>query len=143
MKPYYEDELVTLYHGDCLEVLPTLIRHDGLPTVDAVVADPFGDLREGSQLSGAGDVDIGGNRGSHHRVRDNSPAGRQERQPFPWWLGLFFGFLVIQDIFQGARDAFDLRREQCFAAHIHRHKKIGAGYQIAKTRKGTDGPVGR
>jgi site-specific DNA-methyltransferase (adenine-specific) len=31
--PYYEDELVTIYHGDCREILPTL-------DVDAVVTDP-------------------------------------------------------------------------------------------------------
>ena len=34
VEPYYADELVTLYLGDCLEVLPTL------PPVDAVVMDP-------------------------------------------------------------------------------------------------------
>lgn len=33
--PYYADEAVTLYHGDCREVLPTLDL-----TVDACVADP-------------------------------------------------------------------------------------------------------
>ena len=32
MKPYYEDESVTLYHGDCLEVLPSLPR--GLMVTD-------------------------------------------------------------------------------------------------------------
>jgi DNA modification methylase len=34
--PYYEDDAVTLYHGDCLEIL------DGLPneSVDAVITDP-------------------------------------------------------------------------------------------------------
>lgn len=32
--PYYEDDSVTLYHGDCLEVLPTL------ETVDHVITDP-------------------------------------------------------------------------------------------------------
>ena len=36
MKPYYEDELVTLYHGDCLDVLRTLPD----ASVDAVVTDP-------------------------------------------------------------------------------------------------------
>ena len=33
MKPYYEDDLVTLYHGDCREVLPTVAG-------DALVTDP-------------------------------------------------------------------------------------------------------
>lgn len=36
MKPYYSDELVTLYHGDCLDVLRTLPA----ASVDAVVTDP-------------------------------------------------------------------------------------------------------
>jgi site-specific DNA-methyltransferase (adenine-specific) len=34
MTPYYQDEAVCIYHGDCREVLPHLFR------VDAVIADP-------------------------------------------------------------------------------------------------------
>lgn len=34
MEPYYRDEHVTLYHGDCREILPTLAR------IDAIVTDP-------------------------------------------------------------------------------------------------------
>ena len=34
MKPYYEDEWVTIYHGDCREILPTL------PKVDLVLTSP-------------------------------------------------------------------------------------------------------
>ena len=34
MKPYYQDEYVTLYHGDCREVLPTL------RDVDLIITDP-------------------------------------------------------------------------------------------------------
>lgn len=34
MTPYYQNDLVTLYHGDCREVLPTLER------VDHVITDP-------------------------------------------------------------------------------------------------------
>ena len=34
MKPYYQDEWVTIYHGDCREILPTL------PKVDLVLTDP-------------------------------------------------------------------------------------------------------
>lgn len=34
MKPFYEDGAVTLYHGDCLAILPTL------GTVDHVITDP-------------------------------------------------------------------------------------------------------
>ena len=34
MKPYYQDEWVTIYHGDCREILPTLGK------VDLVLTDP-------------------------------------------------------------------------------------------------------
>ena len=34
MKPYYQDECVTIYHGDCREILPQL------PKVDLVLTDP-------------------------------------------------------------------------------------------------------
>src|SRR6185369_6141316 len=35
MKPFYADEAVTLYHGDCREIVPALNL-----TVDCIVADP-------------------------------------------------------------------------------------------------------
>lgn len=34
MQPYYQDEYITLFHGDCREILPTL------PQAGAVVTDP-------------------------------------------------------------------------------------------------------
>jgi site-specific DNA-methyltransferase (adenine-specific) len=34
VKPYYEDDLVTLYHGDCREILPAL------EPVDHIITDP-------------------------------------------------------------------------------------------------------
>ena len=34
MTPYYQDSAVTIYHGDCREIVPTL------GPVDAVVTDP-------------------------------------------------------------------------------------------------------
>ena len=36
MKPYYQDDQVTLYHGDCRDVLPTVKRE----SVDLVLTDP-------------------------------------------------------------------------------------------------------
>lgn len=36
MKPYYEHEGITIYLGDCREILPTLDRH----SVDAIITDP-------------------------------------------------------------------------------------------------------
>lgn len=34
IKPYYQDDYCTIYHGDCLDILPQL------PTVDLVLTDP-------------------------------------------------------------------------------------------------------
>jgi len=34
MKPYYRDETITIYHGDCAEILPTL------PVADLLLTDP-------------------------------------------------------------------------------------------------------
>lgn len=58
MTPYYEDDLVTLYHGDCLEVLPQL----NAGSVHHVVTDPPYILAAGSsgssktKTSGWGDM---------------------------------------------------------------------------------------
>ena len=49
MKPYYEDKYVTIYHGDCREILPTL------PKVDLVLTDPpYGvDIASKDQVGGS------------------------------------------------------------------------------------------
>ena len=40
MKPYYQDEYVTLYHGDCRDVLFMLYRHDVPFLCDVLISDP-------------------------------------------------------------------------------------------------------
>jgi site-specific DNA-methyltransferase (adenine-specific) len=53
MKPYYQDDLVTLYQGDSLEILPTIAAG----SVDAVVTDPpyvIGAVSAGNMGSKAG-----------------------------------------------------------------------------------------
>lgn len=44
MRPYYESNGITIYHGDCLEIL------EGLPKVDLVLTDP----PYGTQMLGGG-----------------------------------------------------------------------------------------
>ncbi|OBA94644.1 DNA methyltransferase [Mycolicibacterium fortuitum] len=56
MKPYYQDESVTLYHGDCLEIT------DWLPS-DVLVMDPPYGIRVDSRHGKTGG-------GSTHRVAD-------------------------------------------------------------------------
>lgn len=52
IKPYYEDDYASLYHGDCLEVLPTL----GRDAAHLILTDPpYG-------------VDFKSNRGTHKKI---------------------------------------------------------------------------
>ena len=43
MKPYYQDDACTIYHGDCREILPQL------PKVDLVLTDPPYGIGESSK----------------------------------------------------------------------------------------------
>ncbi len=55
MKPYYEDEWVTIYHGDCRDVLPTLEK------VDLVLTDPpYGIGEAAGKNKSRGGVAFGG-----------------------------------------------------------------------------------
>ena len=36
MKPYYQDDAVTIYHGDCLEIMPSLLEE----SIDLLWSDP-------------------------------------------------------------------------------------------------------
>lgn len=55
MRPHYADDQVTLYHGDCLEVLTELSE----ASVDAVVTDPPYDLTAGKKGgTGAASVNL-------------------------------------------------------------------------------------
>lgn len=51
MKPYYEDDAVTVYHGDCLELLPYFARFYDM----ALTSPPYGGLRD---YGGHGPVDL-------------------------------------------------------------------------------------
>lgn len=53
MRPYYEDDLVTLYHGDALDMMDSLDES----SIDALVTDPpycAGGISESSRVSAAG-----------------------------------------------------------------------------------------
>lgn len=56
MKPYYQDQFATIYHGDMNDILPTL------PPVDAVITDPPYGINYSPGGGGGGIKDKNGNR---------------------------------------------------------------------------------
>ncbi len=60
MKPYYEREGITIYHGDCLEILPQLEAG----SINAVVTDPPYGLNDGTgKVSKRGNILVDFNAG--------------------------------------------------------------------------------
>lgn len=82
IKPYYSDEAVTVYHGDCYSLLPLL------PPVDLLLTDPPYGIDWGKQSKGG----FSGGKG-YHRVYDRSVAG--DDQPFDPALFLNFPDVIL------------------------------------------------
>lgn len=82
MKPYYQDSAVTIYHGDCREILPAL------PKVDLVLTDPqYGiGFKVDAKRSRKSGLDFG--RSSGGSLNCNwIPLQNSDRTPFdpaPW-----------------------------------------------------------
>lgn len=88
MRPYYQDDLCTIYHGDCREILPTL------PKVDLVLTDPPYGLSGGGVSrgpSGSRSLDFFENdsipEGMEHVVTLFSAATDLGVSSFYAWLG--------------------------------------------------------
>ncbi len=65
IKPYYEHAGITIYHGDCLDVLPTLEQ------VDHVITDPpYSDHVHGKSRAGARSLVADGHAASYFRSAD-------------------------------------------------------------------------
>lgn len=77
MKPYYQDDAVTLYHGDCREMLPDFEEC----SVDCVITDPpYTERTHGMAKT---------NKGKGHGVKavDFAPFTDEDLAACLWWCG--------------------------------------------------------
>jgi site-specific DNA-methyltransferase (adenine-specific) len=76
MKPYYEQDGITIYHGDCREILPTL---DG---IDAVISDPpYGMAWDGRIVRGPNGT---GKAGPTRHFGETIQGDAEPFDPAPW-----------------------------------------------------------
>ena len=69
MKPYYQDKWVTIYHGDCREILPQLDVK-----VDLVLTDPpYGAIGGSKAIGGSGFVHVN----QYDLSWDNEPINKE------------------------------------------------------------------
>jgi DNA modification methylase len=101
MTPYYEEAGITIYHGDCREILPQLGRFDLLLT------DPPYGIGEARNKRG----------GSQHGAavapsRDYGAATWDDAAPAPWVFGMMQSISTSQIIFGG--NYFPLPPSKCW-----------------------------
>jgi hypothetical protein len=121
MKPYYEDEAVTIYHADCAEVLPSL------DSVDLIVTSPPYNMGLVPGGNGRGMYRPGRRRNEAHRTRG---PGRVHRNR----LGRQLARLALRDRGRGLRPQGScgclLGRGGLHPARL-RHRSLGRWYVVA------------
>lgn len=81
MKPFYEHAGITIYHGDCREILPTL------PPVDLVLTDPpYGIGADKAAHKASGDVVGHGHRRVAKRIYPKSDWDKSIEWEILWQL---------------------------------------------------------
>lgn len=138
MKPYYQDDLVTLYHGDCLDVLRELPEN----SVDAVCTDPPYELAfmgKGWDASGiAFSTEVwshclrilkpgghllafGGSRTWHRLAAAIEDSGFEIRDSIAWLYGS--GFPKSLDVSKAIDKRPGVTRHAEFAAHLAQRRQ--------------------
>ena len=122
-EPYYSDEWVTIYHGDCREVLPTLDPVDtcitdppyglgfmGKDWDHGVPGEPFWQAVASALLPGATLLAFGGTRTHHRLMCGIEDAGFELRDCLMWLYGS--GFPKSLDISKAIDKAEGAEREK-------------------------------
>lgn len=146
---YYSDDAVTLYHGDCIEVLPTLASC----SVDSIVTDPpyglgfmgkaWDALPPGLDFAreclrvlkpGGHLLAFGGTRTWHRLAVAVEDAGFEIRDSIAWLYGQ--GFAKSLDVSKAIDKAAGAEREVVGVHYCH-----GGGSEVSGSMSG--GPLGR
>ena len=131
-EPYYQDNFVTIYHGDCRKILPLL------EPVDLVLTDPPYGIGESSkkQITRGGRTDFGGKKRSTIISPTDFGENNWDRMPPPQWVfDLMRELSKTQIIFGG--NFFPLPPTSCLLVWDKDNSGDFADCEIAWTNKTT------
>lgn len=108
MKPYYQDEFVTIYHDDCRHVVPFLGHFD------ALVTDPPYGIGEaaGKNKTRGKTTCFGSKRASPAQAKDYGNLSWDNETPPVWIFGMLLWYAKYKIIFGG--NYFNLPPSKCW-----------------------------